>query len=97
MSQDKQTQRIKPFQHGIKIKFSLILAWLHMYALDENTFIFNRQERCSSNSGNDNTLEGFEEAEGKSTGLIVLLHPRVHLRCCCLIFPQEIMGICSRR
>lgn len=91
MSRGKQTQRIKPFQHGIKTKFLLILAWLHMYALDESTFIFNRQEGCSSSSGNDNTLESFEKAEGESAGLRVILHPRAHLRCCCLTFPH-IMG-----
>lgn len=96
MSRGKQTQRIKPFQHGIKTKFLLILAWLHMYALDESTFIFNRQEGCSSSSGNDNTLRELWEGRGgerrseshfasKSPSEMLLPHlpPRY--------------GICSRR
>lgn len=82
---------IKPSQHGITMKFLVISAWLHMYVIDENTFIIRKQEspvcfRIGSN-GSDNTLEGFKKAEGESGNLSVLFHLSCslcsHLRCCC--------------
>lgn len=55
------------------LKFLLILAGLHMYAIDGNTFIFHKQESPACfhfiSNGSDNTLEGFEKAEGESRDL----------------------------
>ena len=62
-----------------------------MYVIDENTSIFHEQESSLcfpfSSNGSDNTLEGFEKAEGESGDLSVLFHLScslcIHLRWCC--------------